>query len=127
MLRAFEALGGGFVITLLLNLAVEGLLKKFAPDWTTSNSKLSAGSTVANLGSSFLAAAAGGYCAAWIVTTNPMPYILTLGITLLVLAAIAALQERGKQPVAYLLASVAVSPLGALAGGLVRLRVEGIF
>jgi hypothetical protein len=36
------------------------------------------------------------------------------------------LQTRGKLPIWYQLALVAVSPLGVLAGGLLRLRVIGI-
>ena len=42
------------------------------------------------------------------------------------LAALSALQSRGKQPIWYALALVAISPIGVLAGGLVRLRVVGI-
>jgi hypothetical protein len=44
----------------------------------------------------------------------------------LALSALSAMQQRGKQPVWYQLALVAISPLGVLAGGLVRLRVLGI-
>jgi len=44
----------------------------------------------------------------------------------LALAALSALQQRGQQPMAYMLALVAISPLGVLAGGLVRLRILGI-
>jgi hypothetical protein len=44
----------------------------------------------------------------------------------LALAALSALQSRGKQPVWYALSLVAISPLGVLAGGLMRLRVLGI-
>jgi len=39
---------------------------------------------------------------------------------------LSALQSRGKQPVWYQLALVAITPIGVLAGGLVRLRVLGI-
>jgi len=44
----------------------------------------------------------------------------------LVLSALSALQSRGKQPVWYALTLLAVTPMGVLAGGLVRLRVLGI-
>jgi len=43
-----------------------------------------------------------------------------------VLAAVSAMQARGKLPIAYALALVVVTPLGVLAGGLLRLRVLGI-
>jgi hypothetical protein len=80
-----------------------------------------------NLGSSFLAAAAGGYAAAWIAAANPLIHVLALGMVVLALSALSALQERrGTRPAGYLLAQVAISPIGVLAGGLVRLRVLGI-
>jgi hypothetical protein len=52
--------------------------------------------------------------------------VLGLGIIVLALAALSALQSRGKQPIWYQLSLVAITPLGVLAGGLVRLRVLGI-
>jgi hypothetical protein len=52
--------------------------------------------------------------------------VLALGIVVLALAALSALQSRGKQPIWYQLALVAISPIGVLAGGLVWLRVLGI-
>ena len=79
-----------------------------------------------NLGYSFLAAAAGGYVTAWVAAANPLVHVLALGMVVLALAALSALQSRGKQPIWYQLALVAISPLGVLAGGLVRLRVLGI-
>jgi hypothetical protein len=44
----------------------------------------------------------------------------------LAMAALSALQERGKQPIWYALTLLALMPIGVLAGGLVRLRVLGI-
>jgi hypothetical protein len=52
--------------------------------------------------------------------------VLALGIIVLALAALSALQSKGKQPIWYQLALVALTPIGVLAGGLVRLRVVGI-
>jgi hypothetical protein len=57
---------------------------------------------------------------------NPLVHVLALGIVVLALAALSALQSRGNQPIWYQLAQVAISPLGVLAGGLLRLRVLGI-
>jgi len=51
---------------------------------------------------------------------------MALGIIVLALAALSALQARGKQPIWYQLTLVALTPMGVLAGGLVRLRVLGI-
>jgi hypothetical protein len=42
------------------------------------------------------------------------------------MAALSALQSRGVQPVWYALALLVLMPLGALAGGMLRLRVLGI-
>ncbi|MGD0522364.1 MAG: hypothetical protein ABSA48_13990 [Terracidiphilus sp.] len=52
--------------------------------------------------------------------------MLALGIVVLALAALSALQSKGEQPIWYQLALVAITPLGVLAGGLLRLRVLGI-
>jgi hypothetical protein len=55
-----------------------------------------------------------------------MIHVLVLGMVVLAMGALSALQERGKQPVWYALTLLALMPLGVLAGGLVRLRVLGI-
>ena len=70
-----------------------------------------------NLGYSFLAAAAGGYVTAWIAQNNPLIHVLALGIIVLLVAALSALQQRGQQPVWYVLTLVALTPLGVFAGG----------
>jgi len=46
--------------------------------------------------------------------------VLALALVVLALSALSALQSRGKQPVWYQLALVAITPIGVLAGGLVR-------
>ena len=51
---------------------------------------------IVNLGYSFLAAAAGGYVTAWAAKANPLYHILALGIVVLALAALSALQTRGR-------------------------------
>jgi len=126
ILRAFLALFAGLATMVLLVLVVTALLTRFAPSWAGDPPKLRAGYIFVNLGYLFLAAAAGGYVSAWAAVANPLVHVLTLSIIVSVLSALSALQSRGKQPIAYQLALVAVSPLGAMAGGLVRLRVEGI-
>jgi hypothetical protein len=105
---------------------VTALIARFTPGWAGEPRKPHPGYIFVNLGYSFLAAAAGGYVSAWAAVANPLAYVLTLAIIVLVLAALSALQSRGKQPIAYQLALVAVSPLGVMAGGLVRLRIERI-
>ena len=125
----------------LLVIVLTALLRRLVPSWVATDGKpqppgsptsdlcpveWQPGYVFVNLGYSFLAAAAGGYVTAWAAVANPMVHVLALGIVVLALSALSAMQQRGKQPIWYQLALVAISPLGVLAGGLVRLRVLGI-
>ena len=125
-LHAFLALLGGFATMAALVAVITALLQKLTPGWVSERGAPKPGYIFVNLGYSFLAAAAGGYVTAWIAAHNPLVHVLALAITVLLLAALSALQQRGKQPVWYMLALVALTPLGVFAGGLVRLRVLGI-
>lgn len=126
ILHAFLALLAGFATMAVLVIVITALLTKLTPGWVSEQGKPRPGYVVVNLGYSFLAAAAGGYVTAWAGAANPLYHVLALGIVVLALAALSAMQSKGRQPVWYALALVAVSPLGVLAGGLVRLRVLGI-
>jgi hypothetical protein len=126
VLHAFLALVSGFATMAAFVAVITALLRRLTPGWVEENGKPRPGYIFVNLGYSFLAAAAGGYVTAWIARHNPLIHVLALAITVLLLAALSALQQRGKQPVWYMLAPVAITPLGVLAGGLVRLRVLGI-
>jgi len=126
MVHAFLALLAGFATMAAVVMAVTALLMRLAPDWVGAEGKPRPGYIFVNLGYSFLAAAAGGYVTAWLSADNPLIHVLVLGIVVLAMGGLSALQAKGKQPVWYALALIAVSPLGALAGGLVRLRVVGI-
>lgn len=126
VLHAFLALVGGFATTAALVAVITALLQKLAPVWVGETGNPGFGYVFVNLGYPFLAAAAGGYVTAWIASHNPLVHVLALAITVLLLAALSALEQRGKQPVWYMLALVAITPLGVLAGGLVRLRVLGV-
>jgi hypothetical protein len=141
VLHAFLALVSGFATMAALVAVITALLQRLTPGWAGENGNPGSprtgpgardggspkpGYIFVNLGYSFLAAAAGGYVTAWIAVHNPLVHVLALAITVLLLAALSALQQRGQQPVGYMLALVAITPLGVLAGGLVRLRVLGI-
>jgi hypothetical protein len=126
IVRAFLALASGFAVMAVLAIAMTALLARMVPSWTDAEGRPEPAYVVVNLGYSFLAAAAGGYVTAWIAAANPLIHVLALGIVVLALAALSALQSRGRQPISYQLALVAISPIGVLAGGLVRLRVLGI-
>jgi hypothetical protein len=140
ILHAFLALVSGFVVTLALVTTLSALIARLVPSWAESESKLQSGFplddlrsqprgsgyAIVNLGTAFLSAAAGGYVTAWAATANPLIHVLALALVLLALSALSVLQSRGKQPVWYQLALVAITPVGVLAGGLVRLRMLGI-
>lgn len=129
VLHAFLALLAGFATMAALVAAITFLLQKLTPGWvgeTGSPARPNPAYIFVNLGYSFLAAAAGGYVTASIAQRNPLIHVLALGITVLLLAALSALQQRGEQPVSYLLALVALTPVGVLAGGLLRMRILGI-
>jgi len=126
ILHAFLALAAGFAAMALLVIVFTALLARLIPSWAGSGGKPLPGYIFVNLGYSFLAAAAGGYVTAWAAVANPLIHVLALALIVLALAALSALQSRGKQPIWYQLALVAISPIGVLAGGLVRLRVLGI-
>ncbi len=126
ILRTFLALAAGFATMGVLVMGMTALLTKLTPSWVGEQNKPRPGYVFVNLGYSFLAAAAGGYVTAWAAAANPLIHVLALGIVVLALAALSALQSKGRQPIWYALALVAIAPLGVLAGGLVRLRVLGI-
>jgi len=126
ILHAFLSLAAGFAAAMLVVLGLRGLLLLFAPSLAAVDARPRLSYTVVNLGASFLAGAAGGYVTAYAAAANPLVHVLALGLILLALAALSALQSRGLQPILYQLAQVAIAPLGVLAGGLVRLRVLGI-
>jgi hypothetical protein len=126
ILHAFLALVAGFAVMVLLVMVVTALLACMVPSWTSVEGRPQPGYVFVNLGCSLLAAAAGGYVTAWAAPANPLVHVLVLGLVALALAALSVLQSQGEQPILYQLALVAISPLGVLAGGLLRLRVLGI-
>jgi hypothetical protein len=125
-MHAFLALTAGFLTMAVLVAALTALLMWLTPSWVGEQGKPRPGYVFVNLGYSFLAAAAGGYVTAWLAVANPLFHVLALGIIVLALAALSALQSKGKQPIWYQLTLLALTPLGVLAGGLVRLRMMGI-
>ena len=124
--HAFLALLAGYATMVALVIALTALLTRLVPSWVGLEGNPRPGYVFVNLGYSFLASAAGGYVTAWIAAGNPLVQVLALAMVVLALAALSALQSRGKQPVWYALSLLAISPIGVLAGGLLRLRVLGI-
>jgi hypothetical protein len=126
-LHAFLALAAGFAAVMLVALGFRGVLQLFAPSLAGIAPQPDLSYTVVNLGASFLAGAAGGYATAWAAAANPLVHVLGLALIVLALAALSALQSHGQQPIWYQLAQVALSPVGVFAGGMVRLRLMGVF
>jgi hypothetical protein len=124
--HAFMALATGFAVMVALVMGMAALVARLVPSWAGSEAKPQPSYAFVNLGSSFVASAAGGYATAWVAAANPLIHVLALAMVVLALAALSALQSRGKQPIWTQLALVAISPIGVLAGGLARLRVLGI-
>jgi hypothetical protein len=125
ILHTFLALVSGFAVLALLAVGFSALVSRLVPSWADERRPQPA-NTLVNLGSTFLATAAGGYVTAWVAQANPLIHVLALALVVLALAALSALQSRGKLPVWLALAQVAISPVGVVAGGLVQLRVVGI-
>jgi hypothetical protein len=126
ILSTFLSLAAGFIVTLLLSFGLLALAARLVPSWADEAGKRLPSYAFVQLGLSFLAAVPGGYVTAWVAQANPLIQVLALGIVVLAVGALSALQSKGKAPVWLLLAQVAISPLGVLAGGLARLRVLGI-
>jgi hypothetical protein len=126
ILRAFLALLAGFGTIALSLMILTALIARIAPEWAGNEGNPRLSYTWVNLGYAFLCAAAGGYITAWASAANPLIHVLVLGIVVLAMSALSALQSRGKQPIWYALCLVGLMPFGVLAGGLLRLRVLGI-
>lgn len=108
-------------------VAATALIARLTPSWVGDPAHPKAGYLFVNLGDSFLAAAAGGYVTAWLGSATPLAHTLVLAVIVLVLAGLNAALVRGKHVLGYQFALVILTPLGVVAGGLVRLRTLGIF
>ena len=127
ILRAFLALLAGYTTMAFIVVAATALVSRLVPSWAGKPGQPRAGYVLVNLGYSFLAAAAGGFVTAWAASGNALRYVLVLAVIVLAMGALSALQARGRQPLAYQLALLALAPVGVVAGGLVRLKLWGVF
>jgi len=127
MVHSFVALLAGLAATVALQAALAALVRRVAPGWSGKAGAATAGPAFVSLGSAFLAGAAGGFTTAWAAELNPLGHVMVLAIGVLLLAGVSAVQQRGKQSLAVLLTLVALTPLGVLAGGLMRLKMWGYF
>jgi hypothetical protein len=116
----------GFAAITLLGLLATVFVAKLTPSWSIQAGPPSPWAAFVQLGASFLVAAVGGYVTALTAAANSLVHVLALAMIVLALGALSALQSHGKLPVWFQLAQMAISPFGVLAGGLLRLRVQGI-
>jgi hypothetical protein len=130
VLHAFLALVAGYATMAALVIGLTVLLTRLAPSWVGKEGAPEPSYIAVNVVYSLLAAAAGGYVTALIAQRfahgNPLVQVLALALIVLLLAALSAMQARGKQPIWYQLTLVAIVPLGVFAGGVARLRMTGI-
>ena len=126
LISEFLAILAGFVTMMVPMVAITRVLQARAPEWVGPSGSPRPSYGAVNLVYSFLAAMAGGFVAACIASQNPLDTALALAIVILVLGGLSALNSRGKQPVWYLVLLLIVSPMGAVAGGLLRMRMLGI-
>lgn len=126
VVRTFLALLSGFATMVLLVAATTMLLKRLTPGWIVETVRPGAGAVIVTLGASFLSAAAGGYVTSVVAVGDALVQVLVLAIVVLALTALSVLQQRGKQPVAFQLALVALTPMGVMAGALLRMRMLGL-
>ncbi len=126
MLRAFLALGAGFIVMMLVQALGTFILRRVIPTWAAIEKKPSIGYTLSNAGILFLSAALGGLVTARLAAANPLIHALALALIILMLSAMTAMQSRGKQPIWYLLMMVGLAPVGVFAGGVVWLRMTGV-
>jgi hypothetical protein len=126
VVSAFLALLSGFLVIAVILGILTALFAHFVPEWASAEARPRPGYVFVNLGASFLAAGAGGYVTAVVARGNPLVLDLALAVIVLMLAALSTLQSRGKQPIWYQLALVAITPLGVFAGGIVRMKILGI-
>jgi len=123
--RSFLAILAGFAtMALLVALATLTISKSF-PKLIGDPARPPRPYMLLNLAYSTVFAVVGGYVTAWIATPDPLPNVFMLALVVLSLSALSAIQLRGQQPLVYQFALLVVTPLAALAGGLLRMHAAG--
>jgi len=126
VVHAFLALIAGFLTMVILVGIATALLVKFASGFVGPQGRPHHTYIAFNLVYSFLAAAVGGYITTWIANQNPLSHALVLALVVLLLSALSAIQQRGRQPIAYQLTLLALTPVGVILGAVLRLKLTGI-
>jgi hypothetical protein len=123
--RSFLAILAGFATMAVLVTVATAAITKSLPRLIGQPDHPRRRYLLMNLVYSAAFAAAGGYVTAIVAKADPLRNVLMLAIVILLLSALSALQLRGKQPVLYQLALIVLTPIAALAGGLLRMHAAG--
>jgi MFS-type transporter involved in bile tolerance (Atg22 family) len=123
--RSFLAILAGFAtMAVLVTVATSAISRSF-PRLIGEPAQPRRRYTLLNLTYSAAFAAAGGYVTAIVAKADPLRNVFMLAIVILLISGLSALQMRGKQPLAYQFALIVVTPVAALAGGLLRMHEAG--
>jgi hypothetical protein len=123
--RSFLAILAGFATMAVLVTLVTLSISKSFPRLIGDQAHPRRGYVLLNLAYSAAFAVAGGYVTAWIANQDPLKNVFMLAIVILTLSALSAIQLRGQQPLAYQFALLVITPIAALAGGLLRMHAAG--
>ena len=126
LLHSVLALLAGFAVMVATVFAVTMALMKSCPRWVGSPGRPNPAYVLVNMGYSFVAAMAGGFVTAWIAGSDPLRTVLVLAVVVLVMAALSALECRGRQPIRYQIFLAVLSPIGVVLGGILRIKLLGL-
>ena len=123
--RSFLAILAGFatmaVLVTLVTLSISNSFPRLIGDQAHPRRRY----MLLNLAYSAAFAVAGGYVTALIAKADPLRNVFMLAIVILMISALSALQLRGQQPLIYQFALIVITPIAALAGGLLRMHAAG--
>jgi hypothetical protein len=123
--RSFLAILAGFATMAVLVTLATAAIRKSLPRLVGEPENPRRRYLLLNLAYSAAFAVAGGYVTAMIAKSDPLRNVLMLAIVVLLLSALSALQLRGQQPLSYQFALIVLTPIAALAGGLLRMHGAG--
>jgi hypothetical protein len=123
--RSFLAILAGFATMAVLVTVATAAITKSYPRLIGEPDQPRRRYLLLNLAYSAIFAASGGYVTAIVAKSDPLRNVLMLAIVILLISALSALQLRGRQPVAYQFALIVLTPVAALAGGLLRMHEAG--
>jgi hypothetical protein len=125
LVNGFLALLIGFVNMVVPVFMITGFLQSRVPEWVGEEGSPRPAYVAVNLFYSFLAAVGGGFVTALIAHQNALDTALALAIVILVLGTLSTLQAKVRPPLWYQVPLLIVSPLGVIAGGLLRIKFLG--